>query len=46
VGGAYRVVRPLLHVELDRGFGPDMPVADDSIQEGRERNRRVEVWLR
>ena len=35
-----------LHVELERGFGPDMPVADDSIQEGRERNRRVEVWLR
>jgi outer membrane protein OmpA-like peptidoglycan-associated protein len=29
-----------------RGFGPDMPVADDATEEGRERNRRVEVWLR
>jgi phosphate transport system substrate-binding protein len=34
-----------LHVEIERGLGPDMPVADDSNQEGRERNRRVEVWL-
>jgi phosphate transport system substrate-binding protein len=35
-----------LHVEAIRGFGPRMPVADDSNDEGRERNRRVEVWLR
>jgi phosphate transport system substrate-binding protein len=35
-----------LHVEAVRGFGPRMPVADDSSDEGRERNRRVEVWLR
>ena len=35
-----------LHVDLERGFGPDMPVADDATQEGRERNRRVELWLR
>ena len=35
-----------LHVVLQRGLGPDMPVADDATEEGRERNRRVEVWLR
>jgi phosphate transport system substrate-binding protein len=35
-----------LHVEAVRGFGSRMPVADDSSDEGRERNRRVEVWLR
>lgn len=35
-----------LHVLLQRGLGPDMPVADDASEEGRERNRRVEVWLR
>jgi phosphate transport system substrate-binding protein len=35
-----------LHVEAVRGFGSRMQVADDSSDEGRERNRRVEVWLR
>jgi phosphate transport system substrate-binding protein len=35
-----------LRVGAARGFGPDMPVADDATEEGRERNRRVEVWLR
>jgi phosphate transport system substrate-binding protein len=35
-----------LRVGVSRGFGPDMPVADDASEEGRERNRRVEVWLR
>jgi phosphate transport system substrate-binding protein len=35
-----------LHVAVARGLGPDMPVADDATEEGRERNRRVEVWLR
>ena len=35
-----------LHVDRERGFGADMPVADDATQEGRERNRRVELWLR
>ncbi|MBV9949457.1 MAG: OmpA family protein, partial [Myxococcales bacterium] len=35
-----------LHVELARGFGADMPVSDNATEEGRERNRRVEVWLR
>jgi phosphate transport system substrate-binding protein len=29
-----------------RGFGAEMPVADDRDDAGRERNRRVEVWLR
>jgi phosphate transport system substrate-binding protein len=35
-----------LHVETVKGLGPDMPVAEDATDEGRERNRRVEVWLR
>jgi phosphate transport system substrate-binding protein len=35
-----------LHVETTRGLGPEMPVADDASDEGRQRNRRVEVWLR
>jgi phosphate transport system substrate-binding protein len=35
-----------LHVDGVHVFGPDMPVADDSSPEGRQRNRRVEVWLR
>lgn len=28
------------------GFGPAMPVASNETPEGREKNRRVEVWLR
>jgi phosphate transport system substrate-binding protein len=35
-----------LHVGVSRGLGPEMPVADDSTDDGRQRNRRVEVWLR
>lgn len=35
-----------LHIDGVHVFGPDMPVADDSTPEGRQRNRRVEVWLR
>jgi phosphate transport system substrate-binding protein len=35
-----------LRVDIERGLGPEMPVADNSTQEGRERNRRVEVWVR
>src|SRR5262249_11986899 len=27
------------------GFGQELPVADNSTAEGREKNRRVEVWL-
>jgi phosphate transport system substrate-binding protein len=28
------------------GFGPELPVASNDTPEGREKNRRVEVWLR
>jgi phosphate transport system substrate-binding protein len=35
-----------LRVDLVRGLGTEMPVADDSTEEGRVRNRRVEAWLR
>jgi phosphate transport system substrate-binding protein len=34
-----------LYVDVVKGLGSDMPVADDSTDEGREKNRRVEVWL-
>jgi phosphate transport system substrate-binding protein len=29
-----------------RGFGSDLPVASNDTDEGRERNRRVEIWLK
>jgi phosphate transport system substrate-binding protein len=35
-----------LHVDTVKGFGADMPVADLSTEQGRERNERVEIWLR
>jgi outer membrane protein OmpA-like peptidoglycan-associated protein len=28
------------------GFGQEMPVADNNTPDGRERNRRVEVWVK
>ena len=30
---------------LITGLGEDLPVADNSTPEGKEKNRRVEVWL-
>ncbi|XYH94815.1 phosphate ABC transporter substrate-binding/OmpA family protein [Sorangium sp. So ce1128] len=33
-----------LRVEAVEGLGAAMPIASDSTPEGRERNRRVEVW--
>jgi phosphate transport system substrate-binding protein len=35
-----------LRVDVSRGFGAEMMIADDRAEEGRERNRRVEAWLR
>jgi phosphate transport system substrate-binding protein len=29
-----------------QGFGSDLPVAANSTEDGRERNRRVEIWLK
>lgn len=29
-----------------QGFGSDLPVASNKTEEGREKNRRVEIWLR
>lgn len=29
-----------------RAFGPDLAIASNETDEGREKNRRVEIWLR
>jgi phosphate transport system substrate-binding protein len=35
-----------LKPEEVRGFGSDLPVASNDSVEGREKNRRVEIWIR
>jgi phosphate transport system substrate-binding protein len=35
-----------LHPGTIRGFGSDLPVASNDTDEGREKNRRVEIWVR
>ncbi|HEX3772206.1 MAG TPA: substrate-binding domain-containing protein [Polyangiaceae bacterium] len=35
-----------LNVSVERGLGAEMLVGDDTTDDGRARNRRVEVWLR
>jgi phosphate binding protein len=35
-----------LRVVSAKGYGADNPIADDAAPAGRERNRRVELWLR
>jgi phosphate transport system substrate-binding protein len=39
------LVRRGVHPVVVTGFGPGMPVASNTDDTGRQRNRRVEVWL-
>jgi outer membrane protein OmpA-like peptidoglycan-associated protein len=35
-----------LDVGLSTGFGSTLPVASNATEDGRQKNRRVEIWLK
>ena len=43
---AHRLEAYGLHASLVEGLGDERPVADNESPGGRDRNRRVEVWVR
>jgi phosphate transport system substrate-binding protein len=43
---AEQMARHGITAALVTGFGQELPVSDNSTADGREKNRRVEVWLR
>ncbi len=46
IATSLRAIGVLVPSENIRNFGADLPVASNDTPEGRQRNRRVEVWIR